>query len=42
MNDYEKKYWSENEFLKSDGNNYSGYVGIRKGQGYIYTTGEKL
>ena len=42
MNDYEKKYWSENEFLKSDGKNYSGYVGIRKGQGYIYTTGEKL
>ena len=42
MNDYEKKYWSENEFLNSDGQNYSGYVGIRKGQGYIYTTGEKL
>lgn len=41
MNDYEKKYWSENEFI-NDGGSYTGYVGIMKGEGYIYGTDNKL
>lgn len=39
---YQKKYWSENEFTTKSGNPYSGYVGILDGQGYVYSTHDKL
>lgn len=40
--DYEKKYWSQGEFKKSDGSAYVGYVGIKDGRGYVYDGGEEL
>lgn len=39
---YEKKYWSEGEFIKADGTPYKGYVGIENRDGYIYDTHELL
>ena len=39
---FEKKYWSENEFTRKNGSNYTGYVGIAKKEAYIYDTEEKL
>ena len=46
MNDmsiqFQKKYWSEDEFIRENGQNYKGYVGIYDNQGYIYGTQQKL
>ena len=39
---YEKKYWSTGEFLREDGKEYEGYVGIYNKEGYIYDTKQKL
>lgn len=39
---FEKKYWSVGEFLREDGKEYEGYVGIYNGDGYIYDTKQKL
>lgn len=39
---YQKKYWSVNEFSRTNGEDYQGYVGIYNGDGYIYDTQEKL
>ena len=39
---FEKKYWSVGEFLREDGKEYEGYVGIYDGNGYIYDTKQKL
>jgi hypothetical protein len=39
--DFEKKYWSNNEF-KLNGNPYSGYVGIYQNNAYVYDTEELL
>lgn len=39
---YQKKYWSENEFTTKLGDYYSGYVGILNGDAYIFDTGELL
>lgn len=41
MIDYEKKYWSENEF-KLNGENYVGYVGIKDRNAYVFDTAEPL
>ena len=42
MIDFEKKYWSTNEFSRENGEDYTGYVGIFEQKGYIYDTGEPL
>lgn len=42
MIDFEKKYWSINEFSRENGEDYTGYVGIFNKQGYIYDTCEPL
>ena len=42
MIDFEKKYWSVNEFSRENGEDYTGYVGIFERRGYIYDTGEPL
>ena len=34
--DFEKKYWSKEEFTTFDGSNYEGYVGISDGKAYIF------
>lgn len=39
---FDKKYWSEKEYKRKDGTDYTGYVGILKGKGYIYHTEEPL
>lgn len=39
---YEKKYWSENEYKFTDGTAYVGYVGIYDRKGYVYDTEEEL
>lgn len=39
---FEKKYWSEGEFKKKNGEPYSGYVGILERNGYVYDTEEAL
>ena len=39
---FQKKYWSVNQFSLENGENYQGYVGIFNGQGYIYDTQQKL
>lgn len=39
---FEKKYWSIGEFTRENGEDYIGYVGIYNGDGYIYSTKEKL
>lgn len=39
---FQKKYWSVNEFTKQNGEPYEGYVGIYNENGYIYDTQEKL
>lgn len=39
---FQKKYWSVNEFIRENGQNYQGYVGIFNGDGYIFDTKEKL
>lgn len=39
---FEKKYWSVGEFLREDGKEYEGYVGIYDQEGYIYDTKQKL
>lgn len=39
---FQKKYWSKNQFTRSNGDNYQGYVGIFNNQGYIYDTKQKL
>jgi hypothetical protein len=41
MYNYEKKYWSKNEFTLN-GKVYEGYVGIRKNNGYVFDTNEPL
>ena len=41
MVNYEKKYWSEDEF-SLNGENYKGYVGIHEGDAYVYDTFEPL
>lgn len=41
MYNYEKKYWSKNEFTLN-GKAYEGYVGIRKNNGYVFDTNEPL
>lgn len=41
MVNYEKKYWSEDEF-SLNGENYKGYVGIYEGDAYVYDTFEPL
>ena len=40
--DFEKKYWSKEEFTTFDGSNYEGYVGISDGKAYIFETEEIL
>ena len=40
--DFEKKYWSKEEFTTFDGSNYEGYVGISDGKAYIFETEELL
>lgn len=40
--EYNKKYWSVNQFTRQNGEPYEGYVGIYDGNGYIYDTQEKL
>lgn len=39
---FEKKYWSEKEYKTAEGEDYTGYVGILDGKGYIYHTEELL
>lgn len=39
---FQKKYWSTGQFVRSNGQNYSGYVGVFNNDGYIYDTKEKL
>lgn len=39
---YSKKYWSEGEYTRTDGSDYTGYVGITGGKAYIYDTREML
>lgn len=39
---FEKKYWSEDEFTTSDGRKYTGYVGIYNEKAYNYSTEEEL
>lgn len=39
---FEKKYWSNGEFTLSNGEKYFGYVGIYRGDAYIFDTEEKL
>lgn len=39
---FQKKYWSQGQFYRDNGQNYQGYVGIYKENGYIYDTKEKL
>ena len=39
---FQKKYWSTGQFYRDNGQNYQGYVGIYKENGYIYDTKEKL
>lgn len=39
---YEKKYWSKNEYHHDNGEPYNGYVGIYDGKGYVYDTEEPL
>ena len=41
MYNYEKKYWSSGEYSLR-GQSYEGYVGIRKGNGYVFDTNEPL
>jgi hypothetical protein len=41
MYNYEKKYWSKNEFTLN-GKAYEGYVGIRKNNAYVFDTNEPL
>ena len=40
--DFEKKYWSNGEFVLSSGEKYFGYVGTYNGDAYIFDTEEKL
>lgn len=40
--DFEKKYWSNGEFSKSNGEKYYGYVGVYAGLPYIFDTEEQL
>lgn len=40
--EFEKKYWSSNEFSYSNGESYTGYVGIYNKEGYTYDKKEKL
>ena len=41
--DFEKKYWSTNEFVNKQTNEeVNGYVGIRDGVAYDFSTGDKL
>ena len=39
---FEKKYWSTDEFSYKNGESYEGYVGILDGEGYTYDKKEKL
>lgn len=39
---FDKKYWSEGEFTRKNGESYRGYVGIKDGVGYIFDTEEEL
>lgn len=39
---YNKKYWSEGEYIKADGTDYTGYVGISGNKAYIFDTNELL
>lgn len=39
---FQKKYWSKNQFTRSNGQDYQGYVGIYNNDGYIYDTKQKL
>lgn len=39
---FQKKYWSKNEYKKADGTDYEGYVGILDEKAYIYDTEELL
>ena len=39
---FTKKYWSEGEFKRKNGEPYTGYVGILDRVGYIYDTEEEL
>lgn len=39
---FEKKYWSTDEFFYKNGDPYEGYVGILDGEGYTYDKKEKL
>ena len=40
--DFEKKYWSSDEFTTKDGNSYKGFVGIYEGNAYSYDNEELL
>lgn len=39
---FQKKYWSTGQFVRVNGQNYSGYVGVFENEGYIYDTKQKL
>ncbi len=39
---FQKKYWSTNEFVRENGQNYNGYVGVYDNDGYIYDSQQKL
>lgn len=39
---FEKKYWSEDEYTRKNGADYTGYVGVLNGEAYIFDTEEKL
>jgi hypothetical protein len=40
--DFEKKYWSSDEFITSNGDSYTGYVGIYEGNAYNFESEELL
>lgn len=42
MINYQKKYWSVDEFSFENGDPYEGYVGIYEQNGYVYDTQQKL
>ena len=39
---FQKKYWSQGQFYRTNGQDYVGYVGIYKQNGYIYDTKQLL
>lgn len=40
--DFDKKYWSDGDYTKSNGEKYYGYVGVYDGDAYIFDTEEAL